>query len=174
VVYISYCIFLRPTFHWSVDCVLVLLNLLLHFLCAASENAVLCMYWPAHCDQERRASDQLKASSQHINLTELNGTPGCELQRDQAPWNTRVQNWSSTKRPSFAAASNQYAVWAWRWRAWPMNASCNWVDFFKSVQFMSRQHRTRLASFVDHPGPKARWRRAVRVMKWWMMRVVSR
>ena len=43
-----------------------------------------------------------------------------------------------TNRPNFAAVSgyiaNQYEVSSWRWRAWPMNASCYWVDLF-IVQF---------------------------------------
>jgi len=35
---------------------------------------------------------------------------------------------------SLHAAANQHGVESWRWRVWPMNAPCNWVDLFKSVQ----------------------------------------
>ena len=44
-----------------------------------------------------------------------------------------ARRWLSTNCPSFAAANRI----AWRWRAWPMNASCNWVDLLQviSVQF---------------------------------------
>jgi len=57
-----------------------------------------------------------------MNGTELDWTPVREY-CEQPHWNTRVQNWLSTSRPSFAAA-NQVATL----RRVQLNASCDWVD----------------------------------------------
>jgi len=80
-------------------------------------------------------------TAHEVNWTELkfaNSHTQTEVHCEQAHWNTCVENWLSTNRPRFAGA-NQYKEYSWRWRAWSMNASCNWVDFFRSAQVSSVQ-----------------------------------
>ena len=74
-----------------------------------------------------------------MNWTERNwsGVSKPEFWTHAFQWKcSQRTNLLSTKRSSFGA------VMSWRWRAWPMNASCNWGQF-SSVQFVCCQEAFR-------------------------------
>jgi len=73
-------------------------------------------WWPCTLT----ARPQLNACSQHTNWNKL---------KSSRTTRTGIREWRTGRAPTVLVSP-------WLWRAWPMNASCNWVNY-RSVQFSS-------------------------------------